>query len=334
MFHEKGLKQKMNKDEIHISLYMRRLVDVVSYIVLILLGVMVTRLFPVVGWAIIIWATFFYIYIQSASHIDISENQITILNHSYLGKSNITHHNLSLLPFFLGGFVHLSAIFARGRSYYFSRLISQGHILRCAPKVMIRGITECPRRQIILSQHVPGITDVFSVMMFTGGNDLTVIQDLGPSLHARAASHILAPIYGGVNIDRTDQESLRKSIDNLAESMKMCSCGSYVLWPSGSMWKKSLNNGIVDFRKGVFYLSIYSQIPVCLIHSRNDDSTLIVEKTIYIPPPVIKELPKNLPYREFINTPLVKDSVNMFKDRVEKMYRDLDNKLSKELNIT
>lgn len=314
---------------------MRRMVDVVSYIVLILLGVMFIRISPVIGWAIIIWVTFFYISIQSISHIETSDNNITVINRTLMGsRGNVTHHNLSLIPFFLSGIVHFSAIVARGRSYDFSRSIAQGHLLRCAPKVVIRGMYEVPRRQIILSQHVPGITDVFSVMMFTGGNNLTIIQDLGSSFYAKTASNILAPIYGGVSIDRSDRENLQTSIDHLAESMKLSSCGSYIIWPSGSMWKKNLNNGIVDFRKGVFYLSVYSQIPVCLIHSRSDDSTLIVERTSYISPPVMKNVPLNLPYKEFINTPLVKESVALFKNQIETLYRDLDNKLSKELNIT
>jgi hypothetical protein len=310
------------------------MVDVVSYLIIILIGLTLMKISMVIGWSIIFWASIFFIWIQTIPYSESINNQVIVTNKSLAGQVDVSYQNLSLIPFFMSGIIHIVSLVDRSRKYEFSRLVAQGHLLRLARRVCIRGTsTQPPRKQIILSQHVPGIADVFSVMMFTGGNEVTVIQDLGSSIYAKAASTFLSPIYGGINIDRTRGDALKRSINSLADSMKTSSNGSYIIWPSGAMWKKSLKNGIVDFRMGAFYLSIYSQIPVCLVHVRGNTEELIVEKTEHIQPPFPEHIPRNRPYEDFINCPKVKELVAGFKTKIETMYRELDDKISKELKL-
>lgn len=324
----------MNNDEIFKSVSVRRMVDTVSYLILLLIGMAIRKISNIVGWTLIVWATFFFIWIQTNHHVERYDGELVITNSSIFGPIDVTHQNLSLIPFFLSGIIHVVSLVDRSHKYELARLISQGHLIRTSRKVVIRGLDiKTPQKQIVLSQHVPGISDIFSVMMFSGENEISVIQDLGSSVQAKFASKILAPIYGGVNIDRTQPEILKRSIDTLAETMKMSSCGSYIIWPSGAIWKNSLKNGIVSFRSGAFYLSIYSQIPVCFVHVRGDISKIIVERTGYFYPPAPDHLERNVTYDEFSRCPRVKEMVNEFRNRVEGIYRDLDDKMVGELSI-
>lgn len=309
------------------------MVDIVSFLILVLIGLTLMKVSMMVGWSLIFWASIFFIWIQTFPYAEKHGGELVITNKTILGGVDVTQQNLSLLPFFLSGIIHMTSLVDRSRKYELTRLVAQGHLMRSARKVVMRGMDrKTPSKQIILSQHVPGILDVFAVMVFAQG-EITVVQDLGSSVYARVASNILAPIYGGVNIDRTRPESLKKSIGSLAESMKVSTGGSYILWPSGTMWKKNLKNGIVDFRSGAFYLSIYSQVPLCLVHVRGDISEIIVERTEYLQPPFPEHLERNVCYDEFSKCPRVRELVREFRERVESMYRGLDDKMSRELSL-
>lgn len=321
----------MNEGEIFKSVSVRRMVDVVSYLILILIGLTLFKVSRLVGWSLIIWASVFFIWIQTFPSSETIDGQVVVTNTRVMGGADVAYQNLSLLPFFLSGIIHVTSLVDRSRKYELTRLIAQGHLLRSAEKVYIRGLGPTPKKQIILSQHVPGISDVFAVMMFTGDNEVSVIQDLGSSIYAKMASNILAPIYGGINIDRTKNDTLKSSINSLAETMKISQGGTYIIWPSGSMWKNNLKNGIVDFRSGAFYLSMYSQIPVCFVHTRGNNDRLIIERSEYEQPPFPDHLDRNVSYSEFIQCARVRELVIQFKTKMENMYRDMDDRMSARL---
>lgn len=321
----------MNEDEIFKSVTARRMVDLVSYLVLVLIGLALLKISRLVGWSLIFWASVFFIWIQTYPRSETIDGQLVITNRSVAGGVDVAYQNLSLIPFFMSGIIHITCLVDRSRKYELSRLIAQGHLMRSAGKVYIRGLGPSPKKQIILSQHVPGISDVFAVMMFTGDNEVSVIQDLGSSIYAKMASNILAPIYGGVNIDRTRNDTLKSSINSLAESMKISQGGTYIIWPSGSMWKNNLKNGIVDFRSGAFYLSMYSQIPICFVHTRGNAAELIVERSEYEHPPFPDHVERNISYAEFTKCPRVRELVSQFKTKMENVYRGMDDRMSARL---
>lgn len=323
----------MDETEIFKALTIRRAVDLVSFLILLLLGLMLMKLSKLVGVTFIIWASVVFIWIQTVPYAEKMNGGSVVVTNKSLSSIDIANQNLSLIPFLLSGITHMSCAVSRTRKYDFSVMVARGHIMRASRKVIIRGFESTPERQIILSQHVPGIADVFSVMMFTGGNNITVIQDLGSSGVAKITSNFLAPIYGGINIDRTNKDLTMDRIHEIAHSMKVESGTSYILWPSGSMWKTDMKNGIVDFRNGAFYLSVYSQIPVCFVHVRGNSEIMIIEKSRYVSPPVLADIPTNISYENFISHSQVKDAVNIFKKEIENLYRDMDERLENEVKI-
>lgn len=323
----------MDETEIFKALTTRRAVDLVSFLILLLLGLTLMKLSKLVGVTFIIWVSVVFIWIQTVPYVErMKDGSIVVANKS-LSSIDIASQNLSLIPFLLSGITHISCAVSRTRKYDFTMMIARGHIMRSSRKVIIRGLEPTPERQIILSQHVPGIADVFSVMLYTGYNNISVVQDLGSSSMAKLTSNFLAPIYGGINIDRTNKSLMMDRIHQIAHSMKVDSGTSYILWPSGAMWKTDMKNGIVDFRNGAFYLSMYSQIPVCFVHVRGNPELMIVEKSRYVAPPVLADIPSNISYENFIAQIQVKGAVNAFKKEIETMYRGMDERMENELNI-
>lgn len=322
----------MDDSDIFKALTARRLVDLVSFLILILIGIILMKISKLVGLTLIVWSSIVFIWIQTIPYALPMGEELVVENKS-LTNIDITNQNLSLIPFFASGIIHIASAVSRTRKYDLTKMIARGHIMRCSQKVIIRGFDKTPSRQIILSQHVPGIADVFSFLIFTGNNSISVIQDLGSSKLAKLTSLFLSPIYGGINIDRTNKELTKYKIQEVADSMKISSDVSYVLWPSGSMWKDNMKNGIVDFRNGAFYLSMYSQIPLCFVHVRGNSKIMIIEKSKYISPPPLGNIPPNITYDDFIERPGVKDLVVGFRDEVEKIYREMDDKLYAEINL-
>jgi uncharacterized membrane protein len=53
----------MNEDEIFKSVTARRMVDLVSYLIIILIGLTLMKISMVIGWSIIFWASIFFIWI-------------------------------------------------------------------------------------------------------------------------------------------------------------------------------------------------------------------------------------------------------------------------------
>jgi hypothetical protein len=105
----------------------------------------------------------------------------------------------------------------------------------------------------------------------------------------------------------------------------------YCIWPTGNLWKPALRNGIEEFKLGAFYMSCFTRIPVTIIHTKVQGLVrkIIVEQSPLSHPPEIQNLEEE--YLKFYENPAHRPTVVQFRDRMETLYREMDDRLEREL---
>jgi hypothetical protein len=191
-----------------------------------------------------------------------------------------------------------------------------------------------PKKVIYLIQHVGGVLDNLTFLQFIPeGFAFRVLNNSRANPIGLFPKTSRKNLFGAHFIDPENPETLKQSISTFVEYMKGDRDPTiYCIWPSGKLWNGKLENGIDGFKLGAFYMSCFTGIPVCIIHTKFDGfvSKMIVEQSpLYFPPEI--KIPER-DYISFYENLDHRDLVRGFKDKMERKYRMIDDRLWGELH--
>lgn len=261
--------------------------------------------------------------------------------------------NKTYSPFALGFrnkiFAHVPAIFSgivqtvnrlRGdQRYMLSREIGTALVINSTDNITYRtrirgGI---PKRIIFLCQHTPFLFDTFPFMTYIPTNHkLTVLNDFTQGLKIKFIGKIwnayAQNLCGSYPIDRSNKHTLKDQVSNFVDLMLKDEERIFAIWASGNLWRGSFPNGVEKFQLGSFFMSAFAGIPVCVIHGRVSENSkrFIVEQSELIYPPTIDNIENT--YLQFYGNINHRNIVEEYKMKVENIYREMDNRLVKEVN--
>lgn len=332
----------MNADLISSALDVKAVIDIVILIIIISLGVTVWRWARYPGMAIVLTSLAVFIYSQTmvTQTMSIDKFQTMIKNKGGLKLSPNTRNSGILGCQFLF-FPQLINYVTGDETYTFTRRAALGHLISSFPEVHIRSQTsDLPNTVMIVSQHIPCVFDIWGFLAMTSDDHkLDVIQDLGPETYKRYLTNIyLKGLYGARPIERTNKEILETQIGKLADDLVSYREGegkhAVCIWPSGKFWQSEFENGFEKFKPGTFYLSMYSQVPICPVHTRfNRDKLICMRGGIIQPPKLPSESFGKMDYKTFSREPEIRTLVENYRSKVERIFRNMDNAMCRELNI-
>jgi hypothetical protein len=246
---------------------------------------------------------------------------------------------LSLPLIFSGGAQIINMI--RGDcKYTLSKTLSTSLVINSTRNISYRSyLTKpLPEKVLFLCQHIPYLFDTLPFLSYIPDtHKLTVFNDFtmgGMSKELAKVIHVLfcKHLYGARMISRRDRSNLKTQITDFVNDMvKETSPHVFAIWPSGWAWRYDLPNGIEAFKPGAFYMSVYANIPVCIIHGKisKDSLTYMVEQSDIIYPPSVN---REGTYEEFYDNQENKQPVEQYRSMVESIYRNIDNELQERID--
>lgn len=338
----------MNVELITSALDVKAVIDIVILIIIVSLGVTAWRWARYPGIAIVLTSMLVFIYSQTMVSQTMAvtkfpEDDVThvVIKNKGGIKLSPNTRNTGVLGCQFLFFPQLINYVTGDETYTFTRRAALGHLISSFPEVHIRTKTsKLPKTVMIVSQHIPCVFDIWGFLAMTDDDHkLDVIQDLGPETYKRYLTNIyLRKLYGARPIERSNKEILEAQIEKLANDLVSYREGegkhAVCIWPSGKFWQSRFENGFEKFKPGSFYLSIYSQVPICPVHTRfNHDKVICVRGGIIYPPKLPTESFKEMDYKTFSREPEIRTLVENYRSEVERIFRNMDNAMCRELNI-
>lgn len=339
---------KMNADLITSALDVKAVIDIVILIIIVSVAVTAWRWAKYPAIAMLLTSISVFIYSQIMVRQEVTIKQFPNDNVTHMVVKNTGGLNLGLNTRNIGIlgcqfllFPQIINYFTGDTTYTFSRRAAMGHLISSAPEVHIRTRTsELPNTVIIISQHIPCVYDIYGFLTMTGdSHNLVVVQDLGPETYKKYLTNVyLKGLYGARPIERSNKQILESQVCNLANDLIRYREGggkhAVCIWPSGKFWQPKFENGFEKFKPGTFYLSIYSQVPICPVHTRfNDNKLICVRGGVIYPPKLPNESFHNMDYGLFSKEPEIKKLVEEYRNKVERIFRNMDKAMCLELNI-
>lgn len=209
---------------------------------------------------------------------------------------------------------------------------------RVVYRTSVRGTL--PNKFIIISQHIQHNLDMLSTMTFVPpGYKIRTLNDFtGGGAISDTTDRILQrifckPLYGSSKLTRRDNKLMKQELNDFACEMKEEGEPTvYMIWASGRGWDNSLTHGVKEFKSGVFYMSCFSGLPICLVHTRlsSDYQQMICEQSSLIPPPEIPNRGHFPDYQQFYDHHMNSDTVERFRNRMYDLYCGLDRKITRD----
>jgi hypothetical protein len=241
------------------------------------------------------------------------------------------------LPLIFSGVVQIINAVRGDRKYLLTKGISAAIITNSLPKIIYRTYLKgpLPEKVIFVCQHIEYMLETLLFTAFVPNtHKLTVMnRDVTFLLHHLVQKHL----YGSYLVELKDKTCLKKQ---LIEFSKRITDGKdpevFCIWASGDVWKASHPNGIRSFKPGAFYMSTFTQTPICIIHSRisEDSRCMVVEQSDLIYPPPRVDTEGTVDYMSFYENPLNRETIEGYCKRVELLYRGIDDGLAKETKVT
>jgi 1-acyl-sn-glycerol-3-phosphate acyltransferase len=280
--------------------------------------------------------------VQSISHLN-SEYQgqeIVIENMSSSPFALSLRYKLALhLPIMFTGIVQTINRFRGDQKFMLTRQLACSLVMNSTNKVVYRTrMTQDPPSKIIfLCQHSSYLFDVFSFWAFipkthklTAFNDVT--RGLKPEIIGKIWYAFAENLYGVYPIDRADKENLKAQVSEFVDMITREDNRVFTIWPSGDVWDKTAPNGVKQFKLGAFFMSMFTGVPVCVIHGRmsSDEKKYIVEQSDIIYPPEVSN--KESTYVKFYENESHRSTVDEYRLRVENIYREMDERIYNEFS--
>lgn len=239
------------------------------------------------------------------------------------------------VPLIISGFIQTVNRARKDETYALTRDLGASLIAHVPERVVYRPISHpLPRKIIYLMQHVTAVLDNFTFLQFIPeGYRFRVLNrsDANPlGLFPKSSRKNL---FGAHFLEMGTKEDLKKSVCEFVNYMVTDTDPTvYCIWPTGRLWEKHLENGIQEFKLGAFYMSCFTKIPVTVIHTKIHGfvQRVFVEQSPLFPPPRIQSLESE--YIQFYENPAHKPIVTAFRDKIENVYREMDNRLSLEIS--
>jgi len=188
-------------------------------------------------------------------------------------------------------------------------------------------------------QHIEYMLETFLFTTFVPDTHrMTVMNHFGLQKDVEFLLHHLVHknLYGAYLVEVRDKKRLRKQLVGFADKiLKGADPEVFCIWASGETWNPKMKNGIRSFKPGTFYMSAFTQTPICIIHSRisKDGKRVVVEQSDLIYPPLPETLKQTPDYMSFYEDDLNKENVEKYCRRVEDVYRRMDDGLFREINL-
>jgi hypothetical protein len=243
------------------------------------------------------------------------------------------------LPIMFTGIIQTINRFRGDQKFMLSRQLACSLVMNSTNKVVYRTrmTRDPPSKIIFLCQHSSYLFDVFSFWAFlpkthklTAFNDVT--RGLKPEIIGKIWYAFAQNLCGVYPIDRADKENLKIQVSEFVDMITKEDNRVFTIWPSGDVWDKSAPNGVRQFKLGAFFMSMFTGVPVCVIHGRmsGDERNYIVEQSDIIYPPEVSD--KESTYVQFYENESRRSAVDDYRLRIENIYREMDERIYKELN--
>jgi 1-acyl-sn-glycerol-3-phosphate acyltransferase len=243
------------------------------------------------------------------------------------------------LPIMFTGIIQTINRFRGDQKFMLTRQLACSLVMNSTRKVIYRTrMTQDPPSKIIfLCQHSSYLFDVFSFWAFipkthklTAFNDVT--RGLKPEIIGKIWYAFAKNLYGVYPINRDDKDNLKTQVSEFVDMITKEDNRVFTIWPSGDIWDKTAPNGVRQFKLGAFFMSMFTGVPVCMIHGRmsKDETSYIVEQSDIIYPPEVNN--KESTYIQFYENESHRGAVDEYRLRVENIYREMDERLYNELN--
>jgi hypothetical protein len=242
------------------------------------------------------------------------------------------------IPFIFSGVVQTINMIKGDRKYTLSKTLANCLMINSCEKINYRSYlsTPLPTKVIFLCQHIPYLVDTLPFLAYVPNTHrLTVFNDFtmgGMSKAVAKVFHVMfcKNLYGAHMISRRDKDTLKTQMSDFVDSMiNNDHPHVFTIWPSGWAWRYDQPNGVDKFKPGAFYMSAYTNTPVCIIHGKlsKDSKRFIVEQSHLIHPPTISV--KEDTYVRFYENMDHRPMIEEYRSNVESIYREMDNKISK-----
>lgn len=238
------------------------------------------------------------------------------------------------VPFIVSGVVQAVNNTRRDETYTLTRELGTSLVGQAPRTIVYRPLSHrIPRKVIYLMQHVKAVFDNLTFLQFIPeGYRIRVLNKSNANPLGLFPKSSRRHLFGAHFLETGSSEKLKESVRAFVRYMvEDREPTVYCIWPSGKLWERGVENGVKEFKPGAFYMSCYTGIPVTFIHTkvRGLVKNIIVEQTPLIHPPNIE--PRESDYIQFHENALHKPVVLGFRDKIENLYRGLDNKLSDEI---
>lgn len=239
------------------------------------------------------------------------------------------------IPLIVSGVVQSINRTRRDETYALTRELAASLISQTPNSIVYRSLSHrMPRKVIYLMQHVTAVLDNFTFLQFIPeGYRFRVLNKSNANPLGLFPKSSRKYLFGAHFLEMESPEKLRESVRTFVQCMVEDQDPTiYCIWPSGKLWEKNIENGVREFKLGAFYMSCYTGIPITFVHTKVQGlvKNIIVEQTPLIHPPKIE--PREADYMQFYHNTLHKPTVVEFRDKIEKLYRELDNHLDKEID--
>lgn len=248
---------------------------------------------------------------------------------------------MACIPVIFSGVVQMVNLVRGDRKYMLTKKLSTSMVMNSVDRIIYRShlTGPLPEKTIFVCQHLPYLFDTLVFHTFVPNtHKLTVFNDFtmgGMSKQVASVFHTLycKHLYGAYKFSRRDKDEMKNQLVEFVDSMVNATDPEvYCIWPSGWAWDYTQENGIKQFKPGTFYISAFTGYPLTVVHGRHSDDKMkfIVEQSEIIYPPKFEN--REPTYMEFYNNPTNKAIVEEYRTRVENLYREIDNRLLKEVN--
>jgi hypothetical protein len=238
------------------------------------------------------------------------------------------------LPLIICGGIQYINYIRGDKSYRLTKEFGTSLITQAPKRMVYRALSgPLPNKMIYLIQHVGAVLDNATFLQFIPeGYNLRVLNKADANPLGLFPKSSRKNLFGAHFIDPRKPESLKESLTEFVRFMVEDTAPTvYCIWPSGKLWNSKLENGTGEFKPGAFYMSCFTGIPVCFVHTRFKGmiDSMLMEQTPLMYPPDVDHGENS--YVSFYENPGYKDLVLGFRDHVEGVYRQMDTRMAVEL---
>lgn len=240
------------------------------------------------------------------------------------------------LPIIISGFIQAINRMRKDETFRLTREIGAS-IISQAPEILrYRPLTHpMPKKVIYLMQHVTAVLDNCTFLQFIPeGYRLRVLNKGNANPLGLFPKTSRRHLFGAHFLEMESPEKLKESVRQFVEYMIQDTEPTvYCIWPTGSLWKRGCQNGIEEFKPGAFFMSCFTGIPVTIIHTKVSGlvRNMIVEQSPLHYPPKMERGQGG--YLEFYENPQHRSKVLEFRTEMEKLYREMDDRLEEEIGL-